>query len=121
MDAFGVWRDLSKEILTVVSLKNETWIDPKTGLASLKLMCSLTTLPLLEHRLRFDTTVSFRNTYTISHYGSNSVDTPMVQLGLTVFAPLQVNHGSFARADISVQPVCNNRASHLCLFSRAHA
>lgn len=116
MDASGVWRDLSKVILTVVSLKNETWIDPKTGLASLKLMCSLTTLPLLEHRLRFDTTVSFRNTYLISHYGSTSVDNPMVQLGLTVFAPLQVNHGSFARADISVQPVCNNRASHLCVF-----
>jgi len=103
-----------EDILTVVSRENETWIDPSTGIASLHLTCSLTTQPLLEHRLLFDTTLSFDNTYLVPHYGSNAVvDTSVVHVDLNVFAALQVDHGSFAQAEISVQPVSISVVMHL--------
>ena len=106
-----------EDILTVVSRENETWIDPRTGIASLHLSCSLTTQPLLEHRLLFTTSLTFDNTYLVPHYGSNAVVAPsLMSLDLTVFSALQVDHGSFAQAEISVQPVSDSLVLWLPLF-----
>jgi len=90
-------------------------IDPANGTALLHLKCSLSTLPLLEHRLTFFTEFTFINSYLTPYYGANtSVDpTKTVSLNLQVSAPLKVDHGPFGTAEITVQPV----SSHVHIMS----
>ena len=81
------------DVLVLVSPMNETLIDPISATALLKLSCSLSSQPMLEHRLTFSTEFVFGG----------------ARKSLHAEAPLKVGHGSFGSAEISVQPV---RISH---------
>ena len=74
-------------------------INPKNGTAVFLLNCSLSTLPLLTHRLNFETQFDYDG----------------IALLLRTSAPLRVLHGPFASAEIAVEPV---RASATPLHAR---
>ena len=64
-------------------------IDPSNGTAVFLLTCSLSTSPMLTHRLTFETQFNFN--------GNDIV--------LRTSTPLRVAHGPFASAEVAVEPV----------------
>jgi hypothetical protein len=84
------------DILTVT---DNNGIDPSSGKAVLQMTCSLSTLPLLEHRLTF--------TAHIDLSGNSQA--------LQASTGLRVAHGPFAAAAMAVEPVTAAPSPIACL------